>query len=107
MTRSELIAALAAKFPSLTENDVDLSVHEILCRIRQAIARGERVEIRGFGVFELKYRAPRKARNPKTGEPVLVGAKRIPHFKAGKEMRERVDASLPAEPAAQATLRAA
>lgn len=98
MTRSELIASLGAKFPALTENDVDLAVHEILRGIRQAIARGERVEIRGFGVFDLKYRAPRKGRNPKTGEQVLIGAKRIPHFKAGKEMRERVDASIEARP---------
>lgn len=102
MTRSELIASLAAKFPTLTNDDVDLAVHEILRGIRQAMVRGERVEIRGFGVFDLKYRAPRVGRNPKTGEPVLVGARRIPHFKAGKEMRERVDESIQARPIARA-----
>lgn len=98
MTRSELIAALSAKFPGLTENDVDLSVHEILRGIRLAMAKGKRVEIRGFGVFELKYRAPRQGRNPKTGEAVSIGAKRILHFRAGKEMRDRVDASIQARP---------
>lgn len=97
MTRSDLIAALASRFHSLTTADVDIAVKEMLDAIAASLARGARTEIRGFGSFDLEYRAPRKARNPKTGAPVLVGAKRVIHFKAGKELRERVDQSFRAE----------
>ena len=90
MTRSELIQALAQRFPSFVAKDIEVSVKEILDGIHGALAAGDRVEIRGFGSFGLNYRPPRTARNPKTGEKVAVPGKRVPHFKAGKELRERV-----------------
>jgi len=94
MNRSDLITILAARFPGLTEKDAEIAVKEILDAIGQVLARGGRVEIRGFGSFSLNYRKPRKGRNPKTGETVLVAAKAMPHFKAGKEMRDRVEQSI-------------
>lgn len=90
MTRSELIDALAQRFPKLMKADADMVVVEILGAIGQRLARGHRVEIRGFGSFSLNYRPPRIGRNPKTGESVSVPAKWTPHFKAGKELREVV-----------------
>ena len=97
MTRSELIARLTERFPSLVTKDTEMSVTEILAAINAALAQGDRIEIRGFGSFALNYRPPRTGRNPKTGEKVAVGAKRVPHFKAGKELRERIEASAPRE----------
>ena len=94
MTRSELTAALAKRFPQLVQKDAEMSVTEILGAIAAALTAGNRVEIRGFGSFSLNFRAPRRGRNPKTGETVFVPGKYVPHFKAGKEMRERVDQSL-------------
>ena len=91
MTRSELIAALAARFPRLMDKDAEIAVREILDAIGQSLARGGRVEIRGFGSFALNHRPARIGRNPKTGEKVQVPAKYAPHFKAAKELRERVD----------------
>ena len=93
MTRSELIARLAAhsQFAQLTAKDAELSVKAILDALSEALAKGNRIEIRGFGSFSLHYRPPRTGRNPKSGEKVQVPAKRVPHFKAGKELRERVD----------------
>lgn len=91
MNRSDLIVALAARFPNLMAKDAEVSVKEILDAIGHSLARGDRVEIRGFGSFQVNYRPARKARNPKTGESVMVPPKRVPHFKAGKEMRENVD----------------
>ena len=91
MTRSDLIVALASRFPSLTESDAATSVKLILDTISSSLAAGDRVEIRGFGSFALNYRQPRIARNPKSGAKVEVPGKYVPHFKAGKEMRERVD----------------
>lgn len=93
MTRSELIAALANRFPQLLLKDVDVSVKEILDKIGETLIDGNRVEIRGFGSFGLNYRPPRTGRNPKTGEQVDVPAKYTPHFKAGKDLRERIDLS--------------
>jgi len=93
MTRSDLIAALASRFTHLTAKDAEIAVMEILDAIGDSLARGDRVEIRGFGSFSLNYRPPRKGRNPKSGDPVSVPAKYVPHFKAGKEMRERVEES--------------
>ena len=93
MTRSDLIAALASRFRHLVEKDAEISVKEILDAISQSLANGDRVEIRGFGSFDLNYRPPRTGRNPKSGEKVDVPAKHVPHFKAGKELRERVDVS--------------
>ena len=91
MTRSTLIARLAEQSRTLTISDAEISVALILNAITTALARGDRVEIRGFGSFSVNYRLPRNARNPKTGEQVRVPAKSVPHFKAGKELRERVD----------------
>lgn len=94
MTRSELITALTARFPQLTSQDAVLSVKEIIEAISQSLCDGQRIEIWGFGSFALKQRSPRVGRNPKTGEKVAVPAKFAPHFKAGLELRNRVD-SLP------------
>lgn len=91
MTRSELVAALAYRFPKLMKADADMAVAEILGAVGSALSSGGRVEIRGFGSFNLNYRPPRIGRNPKTGESVSVPAKRVPHFKAGKEMRDVVN----------------
>jgi len=91
VTRSELIAILADRFPQLAARDSDYAVKTILDSMLSALASGQRVEIRGFGSFSLSRRAPRVGRNPKSGEQVLVPEKWVPHFKAGKELRERVD----------------
>jgi integration host factor subunit beta len=91
MTKSELIARLAERFPQLVAKDADLSVKMMLDAMSEALAKGDRIEIRGFGSFSLNYRPPRTGRNPKTGAKVQVPAKYVPHFKAGKELRERVD----------------
>lgn len=91
MTKSELIAQLAERFPQLVTKDADVAVTTILEAISGALANRGRIEIRGFGSFALNYRPPRTGRNPKTGEKVEVPAKWVPHFKAGKELRERVE----------------
>lgn len=95
MTKSELIALLAKQHSvgvgKLTAKDVDDAVNTIINTMVATLAQGNRIEIRGFGSFSLNYRPPRVGRNPKTGETVEVPAKYVPHFKAGKEMRERVD----------------
>lgn len=93
MTKSELIAALAAKQPHLPFHDVELAVKNLLEQMSQALASGDRIEIRGFGSFSLHHRPPRIGRNPKTGESVALSGKYVPHFKPGKELKERVDAS--------------
>lgn len=92
MTRSELIARLAAHshFAQLAAKDAELSVKAILDALSEALAKDNRIEIRGFGSFALNYRPPRIGRNPMTGETVPVPAKRVPHFTPGKELRERV-----------------
>ena len=91
MTKSELIAALATRYPQLAARDTDFAVKTVLDAMTQALAVGQRIEIRGFGSFSLSQRSPRVGRNPKSGEQVLVPGKQVPHFKAGKELRERVD----------------
>jgi integration host factor subunit beta len=91
VTKSELIAALAASHPQLAVSDTDLAVKTIMDCMVESLANGQRIEIRGFGSFSLSQRAARVGRNPKTGEQVMVPGKRVPHFKAGKELRERVD----------------
>jgi len=91
VTKSELIAALAARYPQLAARDTDYAVKTMLDAMAQALAGGQRIEIRGFGSFSLSQRSPRIGRNPKSGEQVLVPGKQVPHFKAGKELRERVD----------------
>jgi integration host factor subunit beta len=93
MTKSELIAKLAGRFPQLVVKDAELSVKSILDAMAEKLATGKRIEIRGFGSFSLNYRPPRLGRNPKTGAKVQVPEKYVPHFKAGKELRERVDLS--------------
>jgi integration host factor subunit beta len=92
MTKSQLIANLAARHTQLVAKDAELAVKVILDAMAQSLAEGQRIEIRGFGSFSLNYRPPRVGRNPKSGEKVHVPAKHVPHFKAGKELRERVDA---------------
>lgn len=91
MTKSELIARLAGRFPQLVAKDADYAVKMILDAMTDSLAKGDRIEIRGFGSFALNYRPPRVGRNPKSGEKVSVPEKYVPHFKAGKELRERVD----------------
>lgn len=93
MTRSDLIIRLAARHPQLTAKDCEVAVKAILEALSNALEKGNRVEIRGFGSFGLNYRPPRTGRNPKTGETVLVPAKGVPHFVPGKELRTRVDNS--------------
>lgn len=93
MTKSELIEALAKQQPHLALKDVELAVKCLVEQMNQALSSGERIEIRGFGSFSLHLRAPRIGRNPKTGETVALSKKHVPHFKPGKELRDRVDAS--------------
>lgn len=94
MTRSELVAKLSARFPQLQAKDAAQSVSVILEAITNSVINGGRVEIRGFGSFSLSYRRPRIGRNPKSGERVDVPAKWTPHFKAGLELRQRVNGPL-------------
>jgi len=91
MTRSELIERLAEQFPQLVAKDAEFAVRAILESMARTLAVGQRIEIRGFGSFAVSYRPPRVGRNPKSGEKVLVPGKRVPHFKPGKDLRERVD----------------
>ena len=95
MTKSELIAHLAAANPHLRQQDVELIVATIFTEITTALARGDRVELRGFGAFSTKTRDARTGRNPRTGEAVDVAGKAVPYFKPGKELRERVNAGPP------------
>lgn len=90
MTKSELIEKMATDFPHIQVKDMESSVKEILEQMVQSLASNERIEIRGFGSFSLHYRAPRVGRNPKTGERVELDGKYVPHFKPGKELRDRV-----------------
>ena len=94
MTKSDLIARLAERFPQLVAKDADFAVKMILDAMSEALVKGDRIEIRGFGSFSLNYRPPRVGRNPKSGDKVSVPEKWVPHFKAGKELRERVDSAL-------------
>jgi integration host factor subunit beta len=91
MTKSELIATLSTKQPQLEYRDVELAVKELIEHMSAALAAGERIEVRGFGSFSLHYRPPRVGRNPKTGDTVRVPDKHVPHFKPGKELKERVN----------------
>ena len=93
MVRSELVRALNEKLPELQVRDVELALNCILRQMADAIVQGERIEIRGFGSFNLHHRPPRVARNPKTGEAINLPAKVALHFKPGKEMRDRVNAA--------------
>jgi len=91
MTKSELIDVIAKDQSHLAYRDVELAVKCILEQMSQALASGDRIEIRGFGSFSLHYRPPRQGRNPKTGTTVALSGKYVPHFKPGKELRERVN----------------
>ena len=93
MTKSELINLLAERFPQLVVKDAELSVKAILDAMTDNLSTGERIEIRGFGSFSLNYRPPRLEKKKKTGSKVQVPAKHVPHFKAGKELRDRVDSA--------------
>ena len=95
-TRSELIDLIASQQTQLSTKDVELAVKLMIDHMAETLAEGERIEIRGFGSFSLHYREPRRGRNPKTGDAVDLGAKHVPHFKPGKELRERVNRSLKA-----------
>ena len=96
MTRSNLIGRLAERLPQLDAKDADFAVKMILDALSESLVKGDRIGIRGFGSFSLNYRPPRVGRNPKSGDKVSVPEKWVPHFKAGKELRERVDKSLKA-----------
>ncbi len=91
MTRSELIQKLAEKNPHLYLRDVETIVDTTFDEITEALIRGDRVELRGFGTFSVKERNARTGRNPRTGESVTVDAKRLPFFKTGKGLRERLN----------------
>ena len=97
MTKSELIERIAAVQTQLSAKDLELAVKMMLDHMATTLASGDRIEIRGFGSFSLHYRAPRLGRNPKTGEKVQLAGKFVPHFKPGKELRERVNISLERE----------
>ena len=91
MTKSELIENLIQKNPTISVKDVEVAVKDILEQMSYTLEKGDRIEVRGFGSFSLHFRQPRVGRNPKTGDQVKLEAKSVPHFKAGKELRERVD----------------
>ena len=94
MRKSELIKNLIDRFQSVPVRSVEQSVKAIIDHMADALAVGDRIEIRGFGSFCLHYRAPRIGRNPKTGDSVELAAKYVPHFKPGKELRDQVNDSL-------------
>ncbi len=96
MTRSDLVEALAEKFPQLTQRDADMAVKAILDAMSESLIKGHRIEIRGFGSFSVNRRPPRLGRNPRSGESVAIPEKRVPHFKPGKGLREAVDNKRPA-----------
>lgn len=93
MVKSELIAQITNKYKQLSEKDVELGINQIIESMCNTLSNGERIEIRGFGSFDLHYRPSRTAHNPKTGEKVVTLPKYSPHFKPGKELRERINAS--------------
>lgn len=91
MNKSDLIEILSRKIPSMASRDVEVIVNTIFDSMADSLRRGDRIEIRGFGSFEVRIRKPRLGRNPKTGMSVNVGERRVPFFKVGKELRERVN----------------
>lgn len=97
MTKSELIDQIVSQQSQLSAKDVELAVKAIISYMSEVLSGGGRIEIRGFGSFSLHYRAPRVGRNPKTGESVELRGKYVPHFKPGKELRDRVNSSMQAE----------
>ena len=97
MTRSDLVAALAERFAQLTQKDTEFAVKTMLDTMSDALAKGHRIEIRGFGSFSINRRPPRLGRNPRSGAQVPIPEKLVPHFKPGKALREGVDTGLPAD----------
>jgi integration host factor subunit beta len=95
MTRSDLVAKLAERFGQLTQRDAEFAVKTILDAMSEALAKGHRIELRGFGSFSINRRPPRMGRNPRSGEQVLIPEKLVPHFKPGKALREAVDTAVP------------
>ena len=95
MTRSDLVEARAERFGQLTHRDAEFAVKALLEAMRDALARGHRIELRGFGSFTISHRPPRMGRNPRSGEQVAIPEKRVPHFKPGKALREEVDQGTP------------
>lgn len=93
MTKSELIEILSRRQAHLKSDDVDMAVKTLLEMMSNALTGGDRIEIRGFGSFSLHFRPPRVGRNPKTGDSVALPGKHVPHFKPGKELRDRVNGS--------------
>ena len=91
MTRSELVISVVERLPFLTHKDAEIIVDTIFDSMIEELAQGDRIEIRGFGSFAVKHRDPREGRNPRTGETVHIPAKRMPHFKIGKELYERMN----------------
>ncbi|MCK4739747.1 MAG: integration host factor subunit beta [Deltaproteobacteria bacterium] len=91
MTRSELIEAVASRSSNFSKKDVEIIISTLFRSIAESLAKGEKIEIRGFGSFKVKNRDGRKGRNPKSGEGIYVDSKKIPFFKAGKELKERVN----------------
>jgi integration host factor subunit beta len=92
MTRAELIDRLAQQQPHLSASDIELAVKALLDQLSATLARGERIEVRGFGSFAVRHREPRVARDPRTGAPVPLDTRHVPYFRPGKELRERVNA---------------
>jgi integration host factor subunit beta len=103
VTKTELIESLARKQSHLAYKDVELAVKSLLEKMSLTLAGGNRIEIRGFGSFSLHFRPPRIGRNPKTGDSVALAGKHVPHFKPGKELRERVNDGF--DPSAETALR--
>lgn len=91
MTKSELIEVVARRMKDFTKKDMELIVNNIFESMKEALARGEKVEIRGFGSFKIKERKARDGRNPRTGAEIKIGPRKVPFFKAGKELRERIN----------------
>jgi integration host factor subunit beta len=94
MTKSELIEQIADRQDQLSPKDIELAVKLILEYMSHSLSSGARIEIRGFGSFSVHYRAPRLGRNPKTGDPVELEGKYVPHFKPGKELRDKVNETI-------------
>ncbi|GBD25289.1 Integration host factor subunit beta [bacterium HR30] len=95
MTKRELVEELGRRFPYCSRRDLELVVHTVFRSMVEALQKNDRVEIRGFGTFQLRQRQGREARNPKTGAPLHIAPKRVPFFRAGKELRLRVDGRKP------------
>ena len=104
MTRSDLVARLAERFSQLTQRDTEFAVKTMLDAMTDALSRGHRIEIRGFGSFSINRRPPRMGRNPRSGEQVVIPEKLVPHFKPGKALREAVDAQMPADSPVDSTV---